>query len=80
MATSRQTIDHLNSFIVERVGFMLKGSKSNSQSHFGNKSLFGWLGFLLSFGKDFNDEVVTKQLTAVVDFTCMPDNNLEISK
>ena len=49
------------------------------------KSLFGWLGFSLSFGKDSqaNDEVPTEQLTAVagvrVDFTFMAHDDPEIS-
>ena len=31
------------------------------------KVSFGWLGYSPSFGKDSDDEVATKQLTAVVD-------------
>ena len=49
-------------------------------SHFGNKSLFGWLGLSPLFG---NDEVATEQLTAVVDarvdVTFMLHNDAEIS-
>ena len=53
------------------------------KSHFGNNSLFGWLDFSLSFGKDSDGEVATEQLTGVVDarvdVTFMPDNDPEIS-
>ena len=35
--------------------------------------------FQPSFGKDFDDEVVTEQLTAVVDVTFMPHGDPEIS-
>ena len=35
--------------------------------HFGNKTLFDWLGFSPLFGKDSDDEVATEQQTAVVD-------------
>ena len=53
-------------------------------SHFANTSLFGWLGFSSSFGKDSDDEVSTEQLTAVVDAwvddTFMPHDYLEISQ
>ena len=43
------------------------------------KPKFLWLiGLSPSFGKDFDDEVTTEQLTAVVDVTFMLLNNLEI--
>ena len=47
--------------------------------HFGKKVSFGLLGFSPSFGKDSDNEVATKQLTAVVDFTFLPHDNPEIS-
>ena len=43
------------------------------------KVSFGLLGFLPSFGKDSDDEVATKQLTAVVDVTFLLHDNPEIS-
>ena len=47
------------------------------------KVSFGLLGFSPSFGKDSDDEVATKQLTAVVsavvDVTFLPHDNPEIS-
>ena len=42
------------------------------------KISFGLLSFLPSFGKDSDDEVATKQLTAVVDVTFLPHDNPEI--
>ena len=39
------------------------------------KVYFGLLGFSPSFGKVSDDEVATKQLTAVVDVTFLPHDN-----
>ena len=44
-----------------------------------DKSLFGWMGLSPSFGKDSDGEVVIEQLTAVVEVTFMPHDELEIS-
>ena len=45
------------------------------------KQKFVWLiGFFITISqKDSNDEVATKQLTAIVDVTFMPHDNPEIS-
>ena len=42
------------------------------------RSFADWALSLL-FGKDSDDEVATKQLTAIVDVTFMPHDNPEIS-
>ena len=44
-------------------------SRKSYHNCISEKSLFGWLGFSPSFGKDFDDEVATEQLTTVVDVT-----------
>ena len=59
-----------------------RGSRKCYYNHVSEtKVSFGLLGFSPSFGKDSDDEVATKQLTAVVDLgiTFLPYDNPEIS-
>ena len=59
---------------------MHTSQKSYHTITFWKQNLFGWLGFSLSFGKDSDDEVVTEQLTAVVDVTFMPHGNKIVTR
>ena len=56
----------------------MRNSRKSYHNHISEtKVSFGLLGFSPSFGRDSDDEVATKQLTAVVDV--MPHDNPEIS-
>ena len=58
----------------------MHGSRKSYHNHIlETKVSFGLLDFSPSFGKDSDDEVATKQLTAVVDVTFLPYDYPEIS-
>ena len=91
MATSWQSINHLNSLTVRELDICLLNApvspEQPSQCQYSSAKCklnahmteFYHNHISLSFGKDSDDEVATEQLTAVVDVTCMPHNNPEIS-
>ena len=54
-------------------------SQKSYHNHILETKSLDWLGFSPSFGKDFDDEAATEQLTAVVDVTFMPHDDPEIS-